>query len=63
MTTENSTSAETATIDLTTADLLVVGSAIPPEEFEAVLANLAEAFPDCGTTAARSQCARKSAHH
>ena len=45
MTTENSTSAETATIDLATADLLVAGSAIPPEEFEAVLANLADAFP------------------
>ncbi len=45
MTTENSTTAETPTIDQATADLLVVGSAIPPEHFEAVLTNLAEAFP------------------
>jgi hypothetical protein len=45
MTTENSTSAETSTIDQTTADLLVVGSATPPERFDAVLTNLAEAFP------------------
>jgi len=45
MTTENSTSAETSTIDQTTADLLVVGAAVPPEEFDALLANLAVAFP------------------
>ena len=45
MTTENSTSAETSTPDQTTADLLVVCAAVPPEEFDAVLANLAEAFP------------------
>lgn len=45
MTTENSTSAQTATIDQATADLLVVGSAIPPEQFDAVLANLATSFP------------------
>ena len=45
MTTENSTSAETSTTDQTTADLLVVGAAIPPEQFDAVLTNLAEAFP------------------
>jgi hypothetical protein len=44
MTTENSTTAETSTIDHTTADLLVVASAIPPEQSEAVLTNLAEAF-------------------
>ena len=45
MTTEESTSAETLTIDRTTADLLVVGAAIPPEQLDALLANLAEAFP------------------
>jgi glucosylglycerate synthase len=45
MTTENATYAGTSTIDQTTADLLVAAMAIPPEEFEAVLANLAEAFP------------------
>jgi hypothetical protein len=45
MTTDNSTTAETSTIDQATADLLVVGAAIPPEEFDAVLTNLAEAFP------------------
>jgi hypothetical protein len=45
MTTENSTSAETSTIDQTTADLLVVGAAIPPEQFNALLTSLAEAFP------------------
>jgi hypothetical protein len=45
MTTEESTTASTSTIDQATADLLVVGSAIPPEQFEAVLTNLAEAFP------------------
>src|ERR1700689_886894 len=44
MTTENSISAETSTIEQTTADLLVVASTIPPEQFEAVLTNLAEAF-------------------
>lgn len=44
MTTENSISAETSTIDRTTADLLVVASTIPPEQSEAVLTNLAEAF-------------------
>jgi hypothetical protein len=62
MTTENSTSAETATIDLTTADLLVVGSAIPPEEFEAVLANLAEAFPDENVMIAAQQQPAANAH-
>lgn len=45
MTTENSTSAETLTIDRATAELLVVGAAIPPEQLHALLANLAEAFP------------------
>ncbi|MGD0731890.1 MAG: hypothetical protein ABR956_11555 [Terracidiphilus sp.] len=45
MTTENLTSAETSTIDQATADLLVVGAAIPPDQFDAVLTNLAEAFP------------------
>ena len=45
MTTENSTTAEMSTIDQATADLLVVCAAIPPEEFDAVLTNLAEAFP------------------
>jgi hypothetical protein len=45
MTTENLSSAETPTVDQATADLLVVGTAIPPEQFDAVLANLAEAFP------------------
>jgi len=45
MTTENSTISETATIDHATADLLVAGAAIPPEDFDAVLTNLAEAFP------------------
>jgi hypothetical protein len=45
MTTENSTTAETPTIDQVPADLLVVGAAIPPEQFDAVLTNLAEAFP------------------
>ena len=44
MTTENSTAAETSTIDHTKADLLVVASAIPREQSEAVLTNLAEAF-------------------
>ena len=44
MTTENSTTAEMSTIDQTTADLLVVASAIQPEQSEAVLTNLAEAF-------------------
>jgi hypothetical protein len=45
MTTENSTSAVTSTIDQTTADLLVMGAAIPPERLDAVLTNVAEAFP------------------
>jgi hypothetical protein len=45
MTTERSTSAETLTIDRTTAALLVVGAAIPPEQLNALLTNLAEAFP------------------
>jgi hypothetical protein len=45
MTTENSTTTEMSAIDQATADLLVVGSAIPPEQFGALLANLAEAFP------------------
>ncbi len=45
MTTENSTSSETATIDQATADLLVAGAAIPPDQFHAVLANLSEVFP------------------
>jgi glucosylglycerate synthase len=45
MTTENSTSAETSAIDPKTAELLVVCAAVPPEEFDAVLTNLAEAFP------------------
>jgi hypothetical protein len=45
MTTENSTSAETSTTDQQTAGLLVVCAAVPPEEFDAVLANLAKAFP------------------
>ncbi|MGA2888095.1 MAG: hypothetical protein ABSE51_08585 [Terracidiphilus sp.] len=45
MTAENSTFAETSIIDRTAAHLLVVCSAIPPEQLDAVLANLAEAFP------------------
>jgi hypothetical protein len=45
MTTENLTSAETSTIEQTTADLLVVGASIPAEQFNTLLTNLAEAFP------------------
>jgi hypothetical protein len=45
MTTENSTSADTSTTDQATADLLVVCAAVPTEEFDAMLANLAKAFP------------------
>lgn len=45
MTTENATSAGTAAVEQATADLLVAGPAIPPEQFETVLANIAQAFP------------------
>jgi hypothetical protein len=62
MTTENLTSTETATIDLSTADLLVLGSAIPPEEFESVLANLAEAFPVESLVIAAQQQSAANAH-
>ncbi len=44
MTTENATTAETPIVDPATADLLVVASALPPEQSESVLTNLAEAF-------------------
>jgi hypothetical protein len=45
MTTENLTTVETPSIDQPTADLLVVGSTIPPEQFDALVTNLADAFP------------------
>ena len=44
MTTENAITAEAPAVDQTKADLLVIGSAIPSEQFEAVLSKLAEAF-------------------
>jgi len=62
MTTENLTSAETATIDLATADVLVLGSAIPPEEFDVVLANLADAFPVESVVIAAQQQPATNAH-
>jgi glucosylglycerate synthase len=61
MKTENSTPAETSTIDQAPADLLVVGSAIPPEQLEAVLSNLETAFPvESVVFAAQSQPARNA---